>query len=252
MLAALIHGKLGRLSPESEDLVTSTVFGGLRYLRPIEALLPFLAEARCVDGSSPLAWLRGLESSVEVEYDFWPMWRGEGVLPCEPDIVLDIRSTRGGGALVLVEAKLRSGKSSQADASAVAPYDQLAREWSNLVQVAGTRGAAPFLVYLTADFAMPAADIEASILDWERKPPPGAPEPVFAWLSWRHLHSALADRDDAVSRDIVELLDRLSLRPFGGIGLAEDLPAWPPWRFRRAWRWESALPRTPMTWRFPP
>ena len=124
MLAALIKGKLSREQENMEDILTSNVFGLIKYLPPSEALIPFLKQAEDPEGCRPF---EDLSSGVVVEFEFWPMIEEAGCKRCEPDLILRIRDDNG-LRLVFVEAKYLSGKSSEEDFSFTEPCDQLARE----------------------------------------------------------------------------------------------------------------------------
>ena len=156
MIQALLHGKLSREQANMEDLLTSCVFGTLRYLPEDEGLLPFLRLAKTVEGETLLAVI---PDGAKADYCFWPPLAEKGCLPCEPDVLLTITEPGGKKHLVLIEAKFRSGKSFEADDEKERPNDQLAKEWDNLESLATAEGAEPFLVYLTADFGCPVAQI---------------------------------------------------------------------------------------------
>ena len=84
MLEALLHGKLSREQENMEDILTSNVFGLLRYLPPSDGLLQFLGMGRMRDGRQPLA---NLPEDTTAEYEFWP-WIKESGNGCEPDVLL--------------------------------------------------------------------------------------------------------------------------------------------------------------------
>lgn len=138
MLEAILRGKLSREQANMEDILTSNVFGLLKYLPPQEGLFPFLAQATTPPPrGNPLAFLSttpGIRQE-DVTYQFWPLWSTHKEWrKCEPDVVLRI-TTPEGKVAVLVEAKYRSGKSSEADEREdTPPNDQLAREWGYLLR----------------------------------------------------------------------------------------------------------------------
>ena len=53
MLDAIIKGKLSREQENMEDLLTSVVFGMIKYLPPHEALFPLLSKAELQTGEKP-------------------------------------------------------------------------------------------------------------------------------------------------------------------------------------------------------
>ncbi len=265
MIPALLHGKLTFKQENMEDVLTSNVFGTLKYVRPERGLLPFLAQAKTIEGlPCPLGNLAS--QSVSAQYDFWPKWEH-----CEPDVVLDIRGSSR--YLVAVEAKYWSGKSSKAaEASGDSlaetdedgldegseeapdggenvrrPSDQLAREWTDLVVEASKLGAQPILAYLTADLNCPREEILDSLNDCG-KPVPGSPSPMIYWLSWRELPRLFRYSTDHHLLDLASLSDKMKLTFFEGIGpIAQVLADWtfqgPLWRF-------DMVPINECKWRF--
>ena len=220
MLMALLKGKLSREQENMEDILTSTVFGLLKYEERISqeaALLPFLRRAETLDGDHPLAVPVGTRTGYggRPGYEFWPGWKEDLCAFCEPDVVLRLVGPDGSRKLVSVEAKFRSGISSQADdIDETPPAHQLAREWDNLFRRAETEAAVPVLVYLTAYFGIPHATIEGAQAELAAK---GRPKGTIAWLSWRHLDTALASSEDAMLVDLRESLRRLDLSFFNGV-----------------------------------
>src|SRR3546814_10552830 len=69
-----------------------------------------------------------------------------------PDLLIKLHKVDGKRLYVLIEAKHLSGKSSGPSEDLTAPYDQLAREWDNLVCRCKKDEAEPLLIFLTADF----------------------------------------------------------------------------------------------------
>src|SRR4051812_6030838 len=117
MIFAELHRKLGenysRAHERAEDLLTSTVFGLLRYLPPTDGLLAVLQRARGLvreEGAKtrPRPGRFDVEGITAVRLDFWPRWPGHG----EPDLLLRLLDGAGAvRAVVLIEAKLHSPKS---------------------------------------------------------------------------------------------------------------------------------------------
>ena len=213
MIEALLKGKLSREQENMEDILTSNVFGLLRLLPPADGLLPFLRDAKLLDNSQPLELLA---DDAEVDYDFWPRFDEADCHPCEPDVVLRITNPGRTPHLVWVEAKYLSGKSSEESPDDDRPYDQLAREWDNLVHAARREHAEPLLIYLTTDISLPEHEIEASQRAYQRFR--GA-DALFAcaWLSWRDLPTVLAGCNHLAARHLIKLADRLEFHYFRGI-----------------------------------
>ena len=262
MLYAQLHGKL-RLEQENlEDLLTSNVFGALKHVPVSQGLLPFLRRATGKDASKLIA---ALASDVaDVSYEFWPR-----LASCEPDVLIRLTPERGPRLLILVEAKLHSGKSSEASADDKLIGDQLAREWESVQSRAQDEQRQAFVVYITVDYCLPAEDIERSQDELRKKQ--GA-EGQIVWLSWRALGEVARAADSALLDDVARLLvQRYALSSFDGItprrarstwqfaraaGVesCEFLARWTfkgeiPWRFRMAhaavWRCRT---RNPWRW----
>lgn len=216
-MTALLKGKLSREQENMEDILTSNVFGLLQYLRAEDGLLPFLARAEDHAGDTPLASLASatIPSGRAVEYNFWPPVQEADCFFCEPDVLLTIPTEGARDRLILIEAKYLSGKSSEANDAEDKPTDQLAKEWDNLVHRAKEADADPILIYLTADIAYPAADIDASIKEFTEKRHPTGP-PTILWLTWRRITDVFGPSSDLMLQDLVHLVKRLNLVMFEG------------------------------------
>ena len=253
MIEALLHGKLSRKQENMEDVLTSNVFGLLRYVSPELGLFKFLAEATTCEGDQPLQDLVS-ECVVRrdaIKYEFWPFWSGgNGDVGCELDVAVFIPCDDARPYLLGIEAKYRSGKSSEGDEEADCPTDQLAREWHGLVQRARSCGARPVLVYLTADVNCPADQIASSIGDCRRHAA-GSTEPVIVWLTWRRLPALFRQDPDRHLSDIARLAKSLNLVFFEGM---TELAAFCiDWHFQDAVpKWRFAVAPVSCRWRFKP
>jgi hypothetical protein len=249
MLQAQLCGKLRYRQENLEDLLTSSVFGTLKYLAPEEGLCAVLAHARAGE-TTALHEVLADRPFRQIDYVFWP-WLQEGHLKgCEPDVLITIRTRSARLARILVEAKYRSGKSSEALAEAeptAPPNDQLAREWSNLVRLCRGDDATPILVYLTADPSPPRSELEASQAELARGEHPE--RATLVWLSWRDCAPALSPLPGAMMADLCAMLrERYGFTRFNGFvppqrstcGWTFAAPAatydWSAARVRCAWR----------------
>ena len=113
MTIAEIRGKISdagtNLSERMEDLLTSDVFGCMRYVPPQLALLPFLRTGRSIEGDT----LAVPDRPIRVHYAFWPWISQAGRNACEPDVVIGLETEGNHVHVVLVEAKYFSGISSE-------------------------------------------------------------------------------------------------------------------------------------------
>lgn len=142
MLLAEIHGKRVEEAQNSEDYLTSTVFGHLRYLPPEifwESLLRYARDTTAQETALTEVVCSGgltISSYTELSIRFWPHFPGIG----EPDLVLDFSAPDTPGLTIVVEAKLFAGKSGTGE------DDQLARYLT--MRPRAPNGVA-LLVYLT-------------------------------------------------------------------------------------------------------
>jgi hypothetical protein len=225
MIFAELPSKLGgdysRAHERAEDLLTSTVFGLLRYLPAADGFLPLLHRARVVtltpQGSTAQpepSWL-GSGPVREVKVDFWPYWPGFG----QPDVLLIFLDPSGkAAAVVVVEAKLDSPKSGRAAeddeelASEDTPDpDQLVRYWQGVRERWGAEAGSQLgVVYLTKHSVPPLDELEASL----RR----APGMRLAWLSWCD-NWAVAEGLSALylpGADLARLLAHKGMKYFNG------------------------------------
>lgn len=227
MLQAQLSRKLSVDDERSEDLLTSNVFGMIRYVPTQSGLVPILSRATGNHGSEFSALLQHVDG---VQDKFWPWleeWPGHG---CEPDVMLWLISGQQVRGIVVIEAKYLSGKSSVADPQAEfgsLPRDQLAREWVN-AQRLGERERVPvYLVYVTAHPALPISELKDTQHDLARC---GLPPARLLWLSWFEIARGL-DRSRPLLSDLRDLLEmRYEFRTFDG--LRSDVS-------RLTWRWAS-------------
>jgi hypothetical protein len=244
MIEALLHGKLSREQENMEDILTSNVFGVFQFAAPETGLFRFLAKAKTVEDDCPFAIFdSGQIRKACVRYDFWPKWSR-----CEPDVVVNIQAGDL-SCLVCIEAKYRSGKSSQADEIEERPNDQLAKEWLQLAAEAEKKQAVPVLIYLTADVGCPRSQISDSLLELSRKATTGASTPVICWLSWRELPELFAGDSEKMLESAARLASRMELVFFQGIAPVPPIGA--DWAFHGpAPAWCFQLPEITNQWRF--
>jgi len=229
MTVAEIHGKISEeginLSERMEDLLTSDIFGCMRYLPAQKVLIPFLRRVRSFYGNALTVPVK----VIKVHYSFWPWLKSPGCIPCEPDVVLGLETEGRHVHMVLVEAKYYSGLSSEENES-VEPNDQLARELDNLEAAScATLGWRPQLeiasravLFVTRDMGMPRELLRQSLAAYRQK---RKKEGDIFWASWRFLPSILEQslqnesnsEHAAVLEDMLLLLLRKELIMFPGI-----------------------------------
>lgn len=240
MTIAELHGKIagpGRYPVDSsEDLLTSNVFGAMRYMPPELGIIPFFSTAQCLDGSH---FTVGDQVS-RVDWSFWPYLDFSRGNACEPDLVIGFHTTEG-LTIAMVEVKYRSDKSSHPD-DEEHPRDQLARELDSLQALSDPASflgwptslaiTGKALIYVTQDAVMPRDSIRESLLEYRLKRTADGSDMIY-WTSWRTLfrsmRDSLSDTDNdfyrAVIRDIMSLMSKKSLKGFDGMAKpAFDFP----------------------------
>jgi hypothetical protein len=234
MIEAALAGKLSCLA--SEDALTSAVFGRLRYL-------PAGVIGRWLDTALPSANERIRErpwSQEEVpELDFWPTWPDADGTSVEPDVLL-----RYGDSLVVVEAKLWSGKSGT-------KQDQLARQWRvGVMHFAQTTRSFRLAahVYLTAHLTRPDKELAESMNALKNA---GYNHTHLWWLSWATLSPILAEMaQNPIASDLLEYLRAVGVVRFVGWNIKPGRPV--TWHYTRAVDapyWERAR-LSPQRWRY--
>jgi len=220
MFQAQLKGKLTRAEENLEDLLTSNVFGCLKYLPAEDGILPLLRATKNEDGIPVLQDLSEIEKTT---YEFWPYLTEANCKPCEPDVLIRIETKTRRRLLVLVESKLLSGKSSSAPNDEI-PIDQLAKEWDNLSSIARREGWVPLLIYITAHTEYPKDEIEESAREYSGKREKSM---TVGWLSWRDLINIYQDSKHAIVQDMIEILKKQGLVYFDGfLCFAEKLWDW--------------------------
>ena len=210
MISALTRGKLSTQQENMEDILTSCVFDALRLVNPADGVIPLLSDAIFwSDKTRKLGHISSTHSHEAVGFDFWPRYSAPGINACEPDVVITFEAAK---AIVLIEAKLHSEKSSYPDDDPF-PNDQLAREWDQLLVEAERLGYEPFLVYLTTDVRIPRASIKESVEEFTKKRP-GLQTPQIYWLPWCNIQK-LTRLNQKLRSDFDQLIQRLGIGGFG-------------------------------------
>jgi len=248
---AELHGKLSPDHPESinersEDMLTSSIFGGFRYLGWESGLIGWLKESQLAWGDPSEAWNGKI---VRVAYSFWPRLKNGR----QPDVALLILFDDRQPLVVAIEVKYGSGPSDweiqgQTDERGLTG-NQIADEIRGLRRMTDSQ----ILEWFKSD---PKRESDNSARALEIAPPPEplrrihlfvSPEgsrpsyhelarsrldarsatiPAY-WLSWtrlgRHVEAGINDSDPgraALSLDMHRLLQHRNLFPFEGFQVA--------------------------------
>ena len=225
----MLKGKLTRDEESLEDLLTSNVFGTMKYVPFSEGLIHFIHSVEDSQGEYPF---KDIDEIRTIDFDFWPSLTELGCSRCEPDVLVRLITNEGRRLIFLIESKYLSGKSSEAEES-ILPKDQLAKEWDNLIPIAKREKYDPFLIYVTAHTMFPKDDIESSIREQETK---RSRRMSVAWISWRKLTRILEQSHNAMIQDLACVLKKLGLVFFEGFIAGIDTD----------WDWDFDLKELPV------
>lgn len=242
MITAFLKGKLSLEQENMEDILTSTVFDSFKSIGVESGLFQFLKAAQPYSGSNPLLDNeRGWTVHFE-DYQFWPTWTDlPGVDNCEPDVVIRIRNDDETDVIVCIEAKYLSGKSSTPSLKG-SIRDQLAKQWMHVAHIARENEFEPWLIYLTAQTAMPKDELEQSVGELKQKLNISDERlnTRISWLSWRQLDGLFDKADIPSLTEIGALVRYLGLSHYHGIGPLKCLAEFN-YRFRegiKRYRWQ--------------
>lgn len=229
MLLAEIHGLYVREARASEDYLTSTVFGHLRYVPPgpfwdtlFELAISLPINNRSMSAGEYIRKRAGrsLSSYASVQAIFWPN-HPKGT----PDVVLHFQASGATPVVIVIEAKLNAGKSGTGDDDQLARYLQLLDSLGEL-RPKMPSDAIRILVYLTTMDAR--SDLMESLFvygdtDVSR-------ERLYR-LQWQDLVAAVenttakgTDTEGLILRDVRAFLRKRDLEYFSGMVLPTDMP----------------------------
>lgn len=230
MIEAEIKGKLGsnfsRAHERSEDLLTSIVFGLLRYVPYDNGLRMVLSAARrvsmdpgglqiCDSTVENNAWLH-IDNAGAYQLDFWPSLGKFG----QPDILLRLFDQDGNLFHTLIlEVKLYSPKSGEAEEGEeyieeVPDKDQLVKYWQGVTRQ-GDKKSGKTIIYLTSHYSPPMEELQGAI---------GREKNMrLAWLSWRDVWKAITPKTPVKGHtpmgDLSKLLAYRGFKGFTGFDL---------------------------------
>jgi hypothetical protein len=190
MLLAEIRGKQESGIRDSEDYLTSTVFGHLRYVTPGPFWQSLLSRARtlAIDGiERSLTEIVGTAHQVprytKINISFWPKCPGLG----EPELALCLTGGVQQPLVILIEVKLWSPKSGEGEHDQLKRYLQIADEVNRLTPAVPS-DALVLVVYLTPRDA--SREIQESLQEYGDTPE--SRRRLFR-LQWQDMIDAIGD-----------------------------------------------------------
>lgn len=229
MIQAVLGGK--SLGYEyAEDILTSVVFGTLKWTQPSVLLIPFIESAFLYnEHRTTLLECLKLESVDlrcyrTVDYIFWPYHSTHG----EPDLILMFKNHVHGDEdlLFIIEAKFKSSKSS------VGERDQLVRyfraiEDSNIEgfsepTLSSFKGKKGYIIYLTESLAHSEIIESDLIIDKD-----SSDNKQIFHLRWHQLYKTyermypylLTKFEENIVDDLMEFMEAVGLRDYSGVSL---------------------------------
>jgi len=226
MSKAEIHGKISsygsNLSDRLEDLLTSDIFGTLRYLPFQEGLLNIILQSKNYNNGAKIS-IDNCVIETQPKISFWPK-----LSRSEPDVIIETDDE-----LFMVEVKYLSGKSGhferqnfEQDTIEAASSDQLGREFMDLLDFPG-KFSRRFLIYLTSHRRMPISDIKAgydAILTTSPSRVANLYQNDTYWLSWFSVYESISlliaeqknNYQKLILNDLKDLLHKKGFRVFEG------------------------------------
>ena len=194
MIQAELHGKLSEIK-NSEDVLTSNIFGLLKYL-PNDILLNILDHAKTLSGKKIEFDLK----SYIPEFIFWENIKGYG----EPDLIIKFRNKVGHELILCIEIKYYSSKSGDGD------NDQLKRYFEALSISSKEKSSFLGVVYLTKYPSR--KELEDSLYYIKQKELDDSEEKLFQ-LRWFEITKSLENyngvlnrHEDLIVKDLIEYL----------------------------------------------
>lgn len=236
MIQAELKGKLSECESLSvaerwEDVLTSSVFGLLRYL-PQEIALQFFSKAKAINPDRTLHF--DIDEIRNLKFAFWPSWSYNNHI-VEPDVLIDVIDINDQIRKIVIEAKFGSGKSQTSSNNVIDPEieeselfdeDQLVRQYKYAMRE--FKSCRPVLIYLTAHFVIPRFDIQETLEDLE-----DFNNPEIYWLGWWQLGNVMKNiqtnqRDQMIVEDLIKLLEKRQLMLFDNswLLLNHNLASW--------------------------
>lgn len=181
MIQAELHGKLFEIE-NSEDVLTSNIFGLLKYL-PNDVFLNILDHAKTLSGKKIEFDLK----SYIPEFIFWENIKGYG----EPDLIIKFRNKVGHELILCIEVKYYSSKSGDGE------NDQLKRYFEALSISSKEKSCFLGVVYLTKYPSR--KELEDSLYHIKQKELDDAEEKLFQ-LRWFEITKSLENYNGVLNR----------------------------------------------------
>ena len=218
---------------QSEDLLTSDIFGCCSFLQYDDLMKYVLGEA--VHFASHTNF-ECLETVIRDTYYFWPRFQ-TGNTQTEPDLFVVLWHSDKECSLVLIESKYNSGKSSEASDIDKEITDQLARElsiieskeiYTQISELIDANVISNTLFYVIADNIIPRESMRKSAKEYFNKTNNyrSIEEMPIYWLPWWKIENfsrkLISSQNDVnkhrVIKHVWEVLTYKKLSRYNGLG----------------------------------
>jgi hypothetical protein len=252
MLQAINKGKIPSNTENSEDLLTSSVFGAIRYLSNFSLIQDIIANSINIHQIKAGYF----EHITHIEYYFWPRLEKS-----EPDLLVLLKNKRDKYLVFCIEAKYFSGKSSEEDLSVEFEErgnhqrDQLARQIEDIhkdsafkyLNIKKESVIFSCLIFLTNDNFIPEVSLKKGYQSIDNSIPLDFKIDSIYWLSWKeiykqinkHVTSSLQDR--LIKEDLLEFFRRKNLACFEGFSNLVNVKC-------LLWKFEQQVKKRGFTW----
>lgn len=225
MTIAELHGKLNPDRPNGahermEDLLTSDVFGTMKYVGWQHGFINWLRSAQSPDGKYFAEDVLPVDDIIKcARFMFWPLLKNNR----EPDVLIGFETERGEIFQLMIEAKYFSGASDiEMDIERKMP-DRSGNQIADQVNCfpdyfpdIQNKVIKNIHIYVTADDSCPLQTYERAVNHILKK------EISLFWLNWQSLLAFLKNtqiedkgRQEMIN-DLINLLQRKNLVPFDG------------------------------------
>lgn len=212
MIDAELHGKIPELE-NSEDLLTSSVFGMLKYFQGSTVLFKILNQAKGLSGQMPFNNCKESDFT-NFEIEFWPNLQEAG----EPDMLIRFENPQGEEKVLCVEVKLDSGKSSFGE------HDQLKKYYNYLNRINPKNFLG--LIYLTKHPSE--TEFQESLTEIQKCSVDNA-EPKLFSLNWTQVLDMISKERinqspllDHILSDIEKYMEKKNLGSFKGFSFQSE------------------------------
>ena len=235
-----LHGKIPQNSSfvYSEDVLTSTIFGNLRYLNSNSVLNSFLLKAIDFQNNN-----FNFEFSKDLKFHFWRKYSSKTTVQInEPDLILEDENS-----VLIIECKYHSFLDETFSENKSEYTNQLLR-YSTIINDYYSNKKNKNIIFLTLK--------DYEVKECLEKTRMKLPEKIgLYWLKWEELYSCLKEYEKCnistgeknLVNDILQFLSIRKLKYFSGINISKNNFSW---KYKRNYKYKFASKFDSFTWRY--